>query len=59
MNKINGKMIKSVYLGLSVLESSKAFMYEFWNNNIKPSINTMQNYATWMQTALLFILRCL
>ena len=52
-------MIKSVYLGLSVLESSKAFMYEFWNNNIKPSINTMQNYATWMQTALLFILRCL
>ena len=32
-------------------------MYEFWYDYIKPSIKTMQNYATWIQTALLFILK--
>ena len=59
MNKIKVKIVKSVYLSLSVLESSKTLMYEFWNNNIKPSINTMQNYATWIHIGLSFILTCL
>ena len=29
-------MNKSVYLGLSILESSKILMYEFWYDYVKP-----------------------
>ena len=36
MKKIKVKMIKQVYLGLSILESSKTLMYEFWLGFIKP-----------------------
>ena len=53
MKKIKIKMNKPVYLGLSILEISKRLMYEFWYDYIK----TMQNYATWMQTVLLLILK--
>ena len=42
--QIKVKMIKSVYLGLSMLEVSKTLLNE--------SINTMQNYDTWIQIAL-------
>ena len=31
-------MNNPVYLGLSILEISKALMYEFWHNYIKPSV---------------------
>ena len=30
------KVIKLVYLGLSILENSKIFMHEFWYDYIKP-----------------------
>ena len=36
MKKIKVKMNKPVYLGLSVLEISKTWMYEFWYDYIKP-----------------------
>ena len=54
MKKIKVKMNKPVYLGLSILEISKTLTYEFWYDYKQ---NTMQNYATWMQSALLFILK--
>ena len=36
MKKIKVKMNKAVYLGLSISEISKALMYKFWYNYIKP-----------------------
>ena len=57
MKKIKVKMNRPIYLGMSILQISKTLMYEFWYGYIKPSIKTMQNHVTWMQTALLFILK--
>ena len=36
MRKTEILMIKSVYLGLSILDLSKTVMYEFWYNYVKP-----------------------
>ena len=36
MNKIKVKINKLLYLGLSILEISKALMYEFWYGYMKP-----------------------
>ena len=36
MKKIQVKMNKPVYLGMSVLDNSKTLMYEFWYDYIKP-----------------------
>ena len=36
MEKIKIRMNKPLYLGLSILEISKALMYEFWYDYIKP-----------------------
>ena len=36
MKKLKVKMNKLVYLGLSILETSKTLMYEFWYDYIKP-----------------------
>ena len=36
MNKTKVKMNKPIYLGLSILEISKLFMYEFWYDYMKP-----------------------
>ena len=53
MKKIKVKMNKPVYLGMSILDISKTLKKEFWYDYIKPKyIKTMQNYATWIQTAL-------
>ena len=38
LKKIKVKMNKSVYLGLPILEISKALMYEFWYDYIKPKL---------------------
>ena len=45
-------MNRPVYVGLSILEISKALMYE-----LKQNIKTMQNYVIWIMTGLLFILK--
>ena len=39
MNKTKVKMNKPIYLGLSILEISKIFMYEFWYYYMKPQYN--------------------
>ena len=36
MKKTKVKMNKPIYLGLSILEISKIFMYEFWYDYMKP-----------------------
>ena len=36
MNKTKVKMNEPIYLGLSILESSKSLMYEFWYDYMKP-----------------------
>ena len=38
-------MIKPVYLGLSILKISKALMYEFWYDYIKPKYQS--NAKLW------------
>ena len=39
MKKTKIKMNKPIYLGLSILEISKIFMYEFWYDYMKPKYN--------------------
>ena len=36
MKKAKAKMIKLIYLGMSILDISKTLMYEFWYDYIKP-----------------------
>ena len=36
MRKTKAKMIKPLYLGMSMLDISKTFMYEFWYDYIGP-----------------------
>ena len=36
MKRMNLKMNKPIYLGLSILDISKILMYEFWNDYMKP-----------------------
>ena len=36
MKKTKVKMNKPIYLGLSILETSKILMYEFWYDYMKP-----------------------
>ena len=36
MKKTNVKMSTSIYLGMPILDISKAHMYEFWYDYIKP-----------------------
>ena len=39
MKKTKLKMNKPIHLGLSILETSKTIMYEFWYNYMKPQYN--------------------
>ena len=39
MKKTKEKMNKTIYLGLSILENSKTFMYKFWYDYMKPKYN--------------------
>ena len=37
MKKIRVKMVKPLYLGMSILDISKTLMYEFWYDYIGPN----------------------
>ena len=50
-------MNKPIYLRMSLLDISKTLMYKFWYDLLKQSIKKKQNYAIWILTALLFILK--
>ena len=55
MKKKKVKKNKLVYLGMSILNISKTLMYEFWMTILNQSMETEQNYVTWILIALLFI----
>ena len=57
MKKIEVKMNKPIYLGMSILGISKTLMYEFWCDYIKLSMEIEQNYVTLILTVSLFILK--
>ena len=44
-------MIKPEYLGLSILEINKTLIMNVGMITLNQSINTMQNYGTWIQIA--------
>ena len=46
-------MNKPVYLGLSILDLSKAVMYKFWYDYVKPKYG--ENFVIQIQKASLFI----
>ena len=48
-------MNKTVYLGLSILELSKAVMYEFGYDYVKPKYGEKQNSGIWIQTVSLYM----
>ena len=52
-------MNKPIYLAIWILDIGKTLMYEFLYDYIKPKylIKTKQHCATWILTALLFILK--
>ena len=39
MKKVKVKTNKPLYLGMSILDISKALMYEFWYDYVKPKYN--------------------
>ena len=40
---------KTVYLGLSILETSKTVIYEVWYDYVERKNVKKQNYATWIE----------
>ena len=56
MKKINVKMNKLVYLGLSILDISKAVMYEYWYDYIKPKYgNKAKLYYTDTDSFIVYV----
>ena len=50
-------MNKPLYLGMSILDTSKRLMYEFWYHYIKLKHQDNVKVSIWILTALLFILK--
>ena len=57
MRKTKAKMNKPVYLSMLISDIRKTIMYEFWYGYIKPKYQESKTIATWILTALLFILK--
>ena len=56
MKKTKAKMTKPLYLGMSILDISKTLCMSFGMITLNQSMDIEQNYVTWIQTVLLFIL---
>ena len=54
MKKTWVKMIKSLYLGMPILDTSQTFMYELWYGYIKPKYWDRAKLCTRILMALLF-----
>ena len=50
MKKIKVKINKLVYLGLSILKTSKTLIHEFSLIILNQNIKIMQNHVTWILT---------
>ena len=46
MKRIRIIINKPVYLGLSITETSKTIMHQFWCDNVKPEYRKEANYVT-------------
>ena len=57
MKKTKVKMIKPVYLGMSISDISKTLLYEFWYDYIKPKYQDRAKLCYMDTAALLFILK--
>ena len=58
MKKIEVKMNKPIYLGMSILDISKTLMYEFWYSYVKPKYGDRAKLCyTDTDSFLLFILK--
>ena len=57
MKKTWVKMIKPLYLGMSILDISTTLMYEFWYIYIKPEYGDRANCVTQILIALLFTMQ--
>ena len=55
MKKTKVKMNKPLYLGITILDISKIFMYKFWYDYIKPKYGDRANYVIQILIVLLFI----
>ena len=54
MNKINVKMNKPVYIGLSILDISKIAMYKYWHDYVKSNHGEMPKLC-YMDTGSLIV----
>ena len=57
MKKTRIKMIKPLYLGMSILDISKILMYKFWYEYSRQKYRDEQNFVTRILIVLLFTLK--
>ena len=57
MKKIGVKMIKPLYLGMSILDISKTLMYEFWYDYIRPKYGDKATFCYKDTDSFLFTLK--